>query len=48
MSISLLTFFSCKITFYLSFLSYADYGLIKSLSGHLWTNRYRFCPVGNR
>lgn len=25
-----------------------DYGLIKSLSGHLWTNRYRFCPAGNR
>lgn len=25
-----------------------DYGLIKSLSGHLWTNRYHFCPVGNR
>ena len=41
-------FFSCKINFYLSFSSYADYGLIKSLSGHLWTNRYRFCPAGNR
>ena len=25
-----------------------DYGLIKSLSGHLRTNRYRFCPAGNR
>jgi len=34
-------FLSCKITFYLSFLSYADHGLIKSLSGHLWTNRYK-------
>lgn len=25
-----------------------DYGLIKSLSGYLRTNRYRFCPAGNR
>ncbi|MBO5507523.1 MAG: hypothetical protein J6A00_07150 [Bacteroides sp.] len=25
-----------------------DYGLIKSLSSHLRTNRYRFCPAGNR